>query len=108
MCSVRILLQSVSIQQLAVSLMQQRPGQRSGREQGAMNGERREREREGQARRNILLCHIGNGLLQMTSSGAPVNGRGRKCSGPGDHLPVVTQSLCHPQSWRNKARSLER
>ena len=60
-----------------------------GREQGAMNGERRER--EGQARRNILLCHIGNGLLQMTSSGAPVNGRGRKCSGPGDHLPVVTQ-----------------
>ena len=46
MCSVRILLQSVSIQHLAVSLMQQRPGQRSGREQGAMNGERRERERD--------------------------------------------------------------
>ena len=54
-----------------------------------------ERLREGQARRNILLCHIGNGLLQMTSSGAPVNGRGRKRSGPGDHLPVMTQSLWH-------------
>ena len=33
------------IQHLAVSLMQW-PGQRSGREQGAMNGERRERERD--------------------------------------------------------------
>ena len=61
-----------------------------------MNGERR---RE-QVSRNILLCHIGNGLHQMTSSGAPVNGRGRKRSEPGDHLPVVTQSRCHPWSRR--------
>ena len=58
-----------------------------------MNGERRE-----QASRDILLCRIGNGLLQMTSSGAPVNGRGRKRSEPGHHLPVVTQSRCHPWS----------
>ncbi len=50
----RILLQSVSIQHLAVSLMQQRPGQRSGREQGAMNGERRERERERDKRGGIF------------------------------------------------------
>ena len=40
----RILLQSVSIQHLAVSLMQQAW---SAREQGAMNGERRERDKRG-------------------------------------------------------------
>ena len=51
MCSVRILLQSVSIQHLAVSLMQQAW---SAREQGAMNGERRERERERDKRGGIF------------------------------------------------------
>ena len=65
-----------------MSLKQQWPGQCLGREQGAMNGERG----RGQARRNILLCHIGNGLLQMTSSGAPANGRDRKRSGPGQEV----------------------
>ena len=57
MCSVRILLQSVSIQHLAVSLMQQRPGQRSGREQGAMNGERRERERGTSEAEYFIMSH---------------------------------------------------